>query len=134
MKYCLVTNVFLIFVFWQYTYTLLKGFTITIDTNLIETNFLDVTFSLATGKFFSFRKPNNVPLYINVKSNHPLTVIKDLPKIINKRLSELSFNKDEFNKLKLLYKKSLQESGYKTSMSYAQIEVKTSKNRSWNII
>ena len=44
-----------------------EGLTITIDTNLIETDFLDVTFNLATSKFFPFRKPNNVPLYINVK-------------------------------------------------------------------
>ena len=39
-----------------------------------------------------------------------------------------------FEKAKLLYKKSLQESGYKTSMSYVETEVKTNKNRSWNII
>ena len=83
-----------------------EGLTITIDTNLIESNFLDVTFNLATGKFFPFRKPNNVHLYINVKSNHPLTIIKDLPVMI-KRLSELSCNKDEFDKAKLLYEKSL---------------------------
>ena len=57
-----------------------EGLTITIDTNLIETDFLDVTFNLATGKFFPFRKPNNLPLYINAKSKHPLTIIKDLPK------------------------------------------------------
>ena len=111
-----------------------KGLIITIDTNLIETDFLDVTFNLATGKFFPFRKPNNVPLYINVKINHPSTIIKDIPKMINKRLSELSCNKDEFDKAKLLYEKSLQESGYKTSMSYAQTEVKSNKNRSRNII
>ena len=84
-----------------------EGLSITIDTNLIETDFLDVTFNLATGKFFPFRKPNNVPLYINTKSNHPSTIIKDLPKIINKRLSELSCNKDEFDKAKLIYKTSL---------------------------
>ena len=29
-----------------------EGLGITIDTNLIETDFLDVTFNLATGKFF----------------------------------------------------------------------------------
>ena len=56
-----------------------EGLTITIDTNLIEIDFLDVTFNLATGKFFQFRKPNKVPLYINVKSNHPSAIIKDLP-------------------------------------------------------
>ena len=54
--------------------------------------------------------------------------------MINKRLFELSCNKDEFDKAKLLYEKSLQESGYKTSMSYAQTEVETNKNRSRNII
>ena len=107
---------------------------ITIDTNLIEPDFLDVTFNLATGKFFPYRKPNNIPLYINVKSNHPPSIIKDLPNMINKRLSDLSCNKEEFDKAKPLYEKSLHESGYKTSMSYAQTEVKNSRNRSRNII
>ena len=60
--------------------------------------------------------------------------MKDLPNMINKRLSELSCNKDEFDKEKLLHDKSLQENGYKTLMSYTQTEVKTEKNRSQNII
>ena len=54
--------------------------------------------------------------------------------MINKRLSDLSCNKEEFDKAKPLYEKSLQESGYKTSMSYAQREVKNSRNRCRNII
>ena len=111
-----------------------EGLGITIDTNLVETDFLDVTFNLTSGKFFPYRKPNNTPLYINVKSNHPPSIIKDLPKMINKRLSDLSCNKEEFDKAKPLYEKSLHESGYKTSMSYAQTEVKNSRNRSRNII
>ena len=89
-----------------------EGPTITYDTNLTETDFVDVTFSLETSKFFPFKKPNNVPLYINVKANHRSTILKDLSKMINKRLSELSCNKGEFDKAKLLYEKSLQESGY----------------------
>ena len=105
-----------------------EGLSITIDTNLIETDFLDVTFNLATGKFFPFRKSNNVLLYINAKSNHSSRITKDLAKMKNKRLSELFSNKDEFDKAKLLYEKSLQGSGYKTSMSYAQTEAKTNKN------
>ena len=52
-----------------------EGLSITIETNLIETDFLDVTFSLITGKYFPFRKVNNKPSYINVKSNHLHTVI-----------------------------------------------------------
>ena len=99
-----------------------EGLTITIDTNLIETDFLDVTFNLATGKFFPFTKPNNIPLYMNVTSNHPSTIIKGLPKMIHKRVSELSCKKDEYDKAKLLYKKSFQESGYKILLSYSQKE------------
>ena len=45
-----------------------EGLGITVDTNLIETDFLDVTFNLATGKFFPYRKPNNIPLYIKPSS------------------------------------------------------------------
>ena len=57
-----------------------EGLTIIIDTNLIKIYFLDVTFNLATGKFFLFRRPNNVPLSINVKSNHLLTIIENFSK------------------------------------------------------
>ena len=58
-----------------------EGLSITIETNLIETDFLDVTFNLATNKYFLFRKANNTPLYINAFSNH-LPTIKQLPKFI----------------------------------------------------
>ena len=108
----------------------LRTLTITIYTNLIETDILDVTFNLATGKFFPFRKPNNALIYVNVKSKHPLTVIKDLPNMISKRLSALSCNEDEFGKARLLYGNSLQKNGYKTSLSYNQTEVKIDENRS----
>ena len=60
-----------------------EGLSITIETNLIETDFLDVTFNLAANKYFLFRKANNTPLYINAFSNH-LPTIKQLPKFINK--------------------------------------------------
>ena len=42
-----------------------EGLSIVIETNLFE------TFNLATGKCFPCRKPNNQPLYINAKCNHP---------------------------------------------------------------
>ena len=73
-----------------------EGISTTIETNLFETDFLDVTFNLATGKFFPFRKPNNQPLYINAKSNHPPIILKDLPNMIKKRLSDLSCNEEEY--------------------------------------
>ena len=55
---------------------------ITVETNLMRTDFLDITLDLKTGKYSPFMKPNNVPLYINKLSNHPPTIIKQLPKMI----------------------------------------------------
>ena len=69
---------------------------ITMETNLTETEFLDVTFNLAKNIYFPFRKANNTPLYINAFPNHPPTITKQLPKMINKRISDLSCNKEEF--------------------------------------
>ena len=54
-------------------------------------NFLDVTFDLSTGKYKPCRKPNDDPLYINKHSNHPPSILRQLPTSINKRISTLSF-------------------------------------------
>ena len=48
-----------------------EGLSITIDTNFIETDFIDVSFNLKMDKFFPYRKPNNTPLYIYSESNLP---------------------------------------------------------------
>ena len=53
-----------------------EGLSVKIDTNLIETDFSDVSFNLNTGKYFPFKKLNNTPLYIHSKSNtqsYPVT-------------------------------------------------------------
>ena len=95
-----------------------EGLSITIVTNLIQTDFLYVTFNLATKKYFPFRKAINTPPYINTFSNHPPTIIKQLPKMIKERISDLSCNKDEFDKVKSVYESVLKDSGHFSSMSY----------------
>ena len=77
-----------------------ENLSITIEINLRITDFLDVTLDLSTGKYSPFRKPNTKPLYIHSKSNHPPTIIKELPNMINKRLSDLSSDVTEFGKAK----------------------------------
>ena len=72
----------------------------------------------STKKYFPFRNANNAPLYINAFSNHPPTIIKQLPKMINKRISDLSCNKEEFDKVKSVYKSALKDNGHFSSMSY----------------
>ena len=67
-----------------------EGLKITVETNTSTTNFLDITLDLENDKFCPYRKPNDKPTYINVSSNHPRTIIKQLPKMISKRISDLS--------------------------------------------
>ena len=95
----------------KYIIALLKpqGLSITIDTNLIETDFLDVSFNLKMDKCFPYRKPKNTTLYIRSKSNHPPSITKQLPSMTNRRISNLSCNENEFNKAKPLYESALYE-------------------------
>lgn len=95
-----------------------EGLNITIETNLAATDFLDVTFDLSTGKFYPFRKPNDNPMYINAGSNHPPSILKQLPKIVNKRLSGLSFDETEFDKAKTIYENALSSSGFDSNLTY----------------
>ena len=44
--------------------------------------------------------------------NHPPTIIKQWPKTINKRISDLSCNKEEFGKVKSVYETALKVSGH----------------------
>ena len=106
----------------------------TIDTNLDETDFLDVTFNFKTGKDFPFRKPNNNPLCTNYKSNDTPPIIKELPQTINKIIYDLPCNKEEFNKTKPLYENGLKESGYITSLKYTTPYENTNRNRNQKII
>ena len=46
-----------------------EGLSITIETNLVETDFLDVTFNLPTGTYYPYNKPNNALLYIHAQSS-----------------------------------------------------------------
>ena len=70
-----------------------EGLSITTDTNLIETDFLDVSFDLGMD-------------------------IKQLPSMINKRISNLSCNEHDFNKAKPLYESALRSSGFNYSMKF----------------
>ena len=92
---------------------------ITAETNLIQTDFLDVTFNINSNKFFSYCKPNDHPLYINNQSNPPPSIRKQLPDMINDRITKLSHNQDSFNQASLLYVEALKNSGYKDSMKYS---------------
>ena len=69
---------------------------ITTDVNHKKVNFLDVTFDLSTGIYKPYTKPNNTILYVNRLSNHPPTVLKNIPENVNRRLCNISCNEKVF--------------------------------------
>ena len=105
-----------------------EGLSITIETNLSATDFLDVTFDLTNGKYFPFRKPNDRPLYVNKGSNHPPSIVKELPAMVNKRLCDLSCDKAVFDNAKSIYESALKESGYSASLNFTDAQSQP-KNR-----
>ena len=66
------------------------GLNITIQTNLKIVNFLDIEMNLGTGTYRPYRKPDNMPVYIIRKLNHPPTIIKEILKAIVKWISDIS--------------------------------------------
>ena len=60
-------------------------------------NFLDITLDLTRNLFKPYMKPNNPLLYVHRESNHPPSILNNIPESINKRLSELSKNEIVFN-------------------------------------
>ena len=68
------------------------GFKIEIKTNLHIVDFLDVTFNLLDGTYKPYKKPNGQLLRVNISSNHPPQVIKQLPTSKSNRLSNNSSN------------------------------------------
>ena len=105
---------------------------IAIEANMTMVNFLDATLDLKSGKHWPYSKPGNVPSYVHVKSNHPPTILKNIPEGINKRLAELSSDEERFNKAKPLYQEALNKSGYNYNLSYNNSQ-QPRKNRARNI-
>ena len=57
---------------------------ITIEANITTVNFLDVTLDLKSGKHYPYIKPGNIPSYVHMKSNHPPSILKNIPEAISK--------------------------------------------------
>ena len=82
-------------------------FKITVESGLVQTNFLNVSFNILNSRYHPYNKPNSPILYVNHNSNHPKQILKQWPLSINQRLINLSNNKDSFNNIKQIYQNSL---------------------------
>ena len=74
-----------------------NGLDILIECKMTVVNHLDFTFNLNDGTYWPYQKPDNIIQYIHIESNHPPNIIKQIPKTIEKRLSQLSSNEEIFN-------------------------------------
>ena len=63
---------------------------ITSNENHKKVDFLDVNFDLDSGLFRPYKKENDCPIYIHTNSNHPPSVIKNIPASVNRRLCSIS--------------------------------------------
>ena len=74
-----------------------NGLKIKIDANQKIVNYLDVTLSLDDETYRPYTKPMSKPLYVHSKSNHPQSVLQNIPKMGNQRLNMLSSSEEMFN-------------------------------------
>ncbi len=81
---------------------------------------------------------DNTPQYVHNKSNHPPGILKNVPKAINKRLCEISSDKDSFSIAAPLYQKSIDKSGYDHVLKFKPPSTNEDKgyanNRARNVI
>ena len=98
---------------------------ITITANMKVVDFLDVTFNLNDETYKPYNKPNNKPLYVNAQSNHPPTILQNIPKMVNKRLSTLSSSKEMFDSSAKIYQEALTSSGYEHKLEYEEQDVES---------
>ena len=97
--------------------------------NLTKTDFLDVWLDLSNDKYYPYKKPNDNPVYVHSASNHPPNILKQIPKMTAQRLSTLSCNEEEFNKVKPQYEEILKRSGYNEKLSYVTPENRNPRRR-----
>ena len=81
-------------------------------------NFLDITLDLDNNLYKPFMKENNTILYINKKSNHPPSALKNIQENVTNRISRNSANQEIFNSSIQPYKDALIASGYEGNISY----------------
>ena len=102
---------------------------ITTETNIKTTDFLDVQFCLESGTHKPFKKDSSLPLYVPFLSNHPKHIKKEIPRMISKRLSDLSSSKDIFMSESPIYNEALRVAGYKEELEFHEHKSENRRQR-----
>ena len=79
-------------------------------------NYLDVSLSLNNSNCKPYHKPDNETLYIHKDSNCPSGILKQIPTLIESRISTLSSSEAILNESKGIYQKAQEKSGYRQTL------------------
>ena len=94
---------------------------IAVKANKKVTDFLDITLDLHTGSYKRYKKPNDTISYIHYQSNHPPSIIKNLPKYIEIRLSTNSANADTIQEAAKPFNNVLKNNGPREELRYTNM-------------
>ena len=92
----------------NFTVRFLEPF-LTTNVNVKNVNFLDIQLDLETDTYKPYMKPNSTPVYVNKESNHPRSVLENIPKSVNMRLSKISSSKEIFDSAIPPYQEALKK-------------------------
>ena len=95
-----------------------KGLDMIINCNMKIVNYLDVTLILNDSSYRPYKKPIDETNYIHVNSDHPPSILRQLPVSVEKRLSSLSSSKEIFEEAAPCYEQYLSNCGYKEKLNY----------------
>ena len=85
--------------------------------------FLDITLDLRNNTYESYKKPDSHHVYIHKSSNHPKTILSELPKSTSKRLSDLSYIKEIFQGETAIYSELLKNSEFNEPLTLHHIKI-----------
>ena len=103
------------------------GFKIEVSSDNKMANILDVTLVLSNNTYKPFIKTDQYSSYINVNSNHPKTIIKQVPKAVNLRVRNLSANES-----RKIYMDALKNSGFRDEFTYQEENIPKDINKEKN--
>ena len=101
---------------------------IVIKCNLKIVDYLNVTLNLLNNTCKAFSKPNNEINYTHKESNHPPSIIKQVPFSVESRLSTLSSSEKIFNESTPIYEEALKKSGYDYKLKSKKISQQQPQN------
>ena len=89
-----------------------------LHSNLKIVDFLDVTLNLNNGCFKPFSKNDSAPRYINISSNQPRSVLRQIPNTMNQRINRLFSCKRIFEESKSIYDDALKDNRFQDRLEY----------------